>query len=263
MRANSTSSEVHCMRAHSTSSGANQGVSSEIQNTHTRSVPTLNSEFFCGRCIEAVLHDLHVNGYVKVGPDEAILNRTILDLIIIDRLGHLKDNSLSSKLQVGTNVPIITRTDHMYGRTRVVKGRCDWALAHGEDKSHTGSILIVVQAKGVGDAFIGMPQLLFYLHAVQEAREKLNRRVCTVLGMLSDGTHFKFCALQNDKKFLVGPPLHWGFDKDNILQHIDTILHDTITSSPVTTNCFTIRRDGRYSKKNWKTRKTRKKQNNV
>ena len=140
------------------------------------------------------------------------------------------------------------------GKPILLRGRADWALGWGPDKSNTGSLLIIVEAKAVGNGTVGMPQLLVYMAAVQEARR--DRPNKTVFGMLSDTSDYKFACLDNNKKLLVSHSLEWLFDRQAILRHIDHILQDAIQSSPHTTpvklNNSTLYGYKRYLQKSWK-----------
>ncbi len=108
----------------------------------------------------------------------------------------------------------------------LLKGRADWALDYGTDKRNTGSLIIIVEAKPAGNALVGMPQMLVYMAAVQEARRDRTNK--TVFGMLSDSTCYTFACLDNNKRLLISRVLQWPFDRQAILRHIDHILLDAI-----------------------------------
>lgn len=140
------------------------------------------------------------------------------------------------------------------GNSVLLKGRADWALGYGTDKRHTGSLLIIVEAKPAAKALVGMPQMLVCMAAIQEARQDRTNK--TVLGMLSDGTFYTFACLDNDKRLLISRNFQWLFDRQAILRHIDHILLDAIQSSPHTTpkklNNSNIYAYKRYLRGTWK-----------
>lgn len=182
--------------------------------------------------LAAVIEDLFHSEYVGVRQDEAFC-RTIIDLIILDRLKNLKDHSAAHRLQVSAEVPISIRTKDVYGDDELIRGRADWALGYGATKNDTGAILLMVEAKPNESASIGMPQLLVYMAAVQDARhDRINR---SVFGMLTDSDEFRFAFLDDTRKLFVSKPLMWALEQDLIIAYIDTILLDAIESSPHTT----------------------------
>jgi hypothetical protein len=140
-----------------------------------------------------------------------------------------------------------------FGDPELIRGRADWVLGYGKDKMNTGSILMVVEAKPHENASIGLPQMLVYMAAVQEAR--LGHTNNTVFGMLSDGKEFKFAFLDSNKKFYVSLPLFWIHHQQAIISYIDAILLDAIQSSPHTTPTKgqnkTLRRYRRYLETKW------------
>lgn len=94
-----------------------------------------------------MIKDLKGSDYASVRHDESF-RRTVLDLIIIDHLRHLKDRNAHYRLQVSTNVPVSTCVeDHLYGNKEPMKGRADWALGYITTRKNTGAILLVVEAK--------------------------------------------------------------------------------------------------------------------
>lgn len=134
---------------------------------------------------------------------------------------------------MNAEVPLVVNTTDNRGQPLTIRGRADWALGWGRNKSETDSLLLVLEAKSSEEGSTGMAQLIVYLAAVHAARkDKINR---TVFGMLSDSWEFKFACLDNQKNLSVTKPLVWSDDKDMILAYLDTILLDTIESSPHTT----------------------------
>ena len=127
----------------------------------------------------------------------------------------------------------------------------DWALNYEATKP--GSILVVWEAKRVGQATAGLPQLLIYMAGVLESRrDRLNQ---TVFGMLSDSGTFQFAFLDDKKKFYTSKIYTWASDRSTILAYIDAILLDAIQSSPHTTPTktanSTLRNCQRYLKGRW------------
>lgn len=178
-----------------------------------------------------MIKDLKNSDYVSVRHDESFC-RTVLDLIIMDRLRHLEDKDAHHRLQVSAEVPVSIRIQDVYGNHELVKGRVDWALGYGTDKNDTGSILIVVEAKPYESAPVGMPQLLVYMAAVQEARR--DRVNSSVFGMVSDSKEFRFCFLNPQKRLFTSEPLTWATKQSTIIAYIDMMLMNAIESSPHT-----------------------------
>ena len=191
--------------------------------------------------------------YVRDRCDEA-LSRTALDLILIDRLQHLQDEDAHDQLCLSAEVTITVKTQDFDGNSELIRGRADWALGYGRDKTETGSILIVVEAKPVGEASTGLPQLMIYMAGVFESRRTRSNN--TVFGMVSDGAIFWFAFLDHNKKFYVSSPYKWATNQPTILAYIDTILLDAIHSSPHTTptkfHNTSLLNCPRYLKGQWK-----------
>ena len=179
-----------------------------------------------------MIKDLKSSDYISVRHDESFC-RIVLDLIIMDRLRQLEDRDVHYRLQVSAEVPVAIRVKDIYGNDQMVKGRADWALGYGADRSETGAILLVVEAKPYESAPIGMPQLLVYMAAVHKARE--NRVNKSVFGMVSDSKEFRFAFLDEKKKLFTTPPFTWIIEQSTIIAYIDMILTNAIESSPHTT----------------------------
>lgn len=137
------------------------------------------------------------------------------------------------RFQLSNDVPISIRIWDNYGNGEVVQGRADWALGYGTDKSHTGDIFLVVEAKPYEPAPVGMPQLLICMAAVQEATQ--DPIIRNVRGMISDGKEFRFCVLNQGKKFFTSRPYLWAIEQSAIIAHIDMMLLIIKNCSPDTT----------------------------
>ena len=160
--------------------------------------------------------------------------RTVLDLIIMDRLRQSKDRDAQHhRLQVSADVPVAIRVKDIHGNYEMIKGKADWALGYGALKGDTGAILLIVEAKPYESAAIGMPQLLVFMAAVHKARQdRVNQ---SVFGMLSDSKEFRFAFLDEKKKVLTTRPFTWSIEQSTIIAHIDMMLINAIESSPHTT----------------------------
>ena len=161
------------------------------------------------------------------------MSRTVLDLILIDRLQKLEEQDAHRHLLLSAEVQVSVKVKDPDEKDEIIKGRADWALGYGRNKNDTGSILIVVEAKGSGKAFVGLPQLIVYMAAVFESRR--GRTKNTVFGMLADSGVFQFAFLDHNKKLFLSNVFMWAGQKSTILTYIDTILLDAIKSSPHTT----------------------------
>ena len=182
--------------------------------------------------IETVIHDLKTTGYINRTRNEDI-SRTILNLIILDRLNKLEDRESFKQLRLNAEVPLTVNGTDNRGQPLTIRGRADWALGWGRTKPETESLLFVLEAKCEAEAPMGMAQLIVYLAAIHAARkDKTNR---TVFGMLSDARTFEFACLDNEKNLTTTKTLTWRDEKHVILSYLDTILLDAIESSPHTT----------------------------
>lgn len=203
--------------------------------------------------LATVIDELHTSRYIRTRCDEAI-SRTILDLILIDRLRNLEDQDAYHHLRLSAEVPVTVKVKDLYGNDEVIRGRADWALGYGRNKTDTGSILVVAEAKGPGKAFVGLPQLMVYMAAIFESRR--NRTNHSVFGMLADSGKFQFAFLDHNKKLFVSNLFKWSSQKSTILTYIDTILLNAIHSSPHTTPTKTgntsLLNYPRYLKGQWK-----------
>ena len=200
-----------------------------------------------------MIKDLKSSDYVSVRQDESFC-RTVLDLIIMDRLRQLEDRDAHHRLQVSAEVPVAIRVKDIYGNDEMIKGRADWALGYGANKTDTGAILLIVEAKPYESAAIGMPQLLVYMAAVHEARQ--NRVNKSVFGMVSDSKEFRFAFLDENKKFFTTESFTWAIRQSTIIAYIDMMLINAIESSPHTTpqktNNRTIYRYREHLGREWK-----------
>lgn len=80
----------------------------------------------------------------------------------------MEDKDSHCRLQASTE---IIRIQNIYGNIEMVNGRADWALGYDTDKADTRAIFLVVEVKPYEPALVGMPKLLIYMAAVQEARQ--------------------------------------------------------------------------------------------
>ena len=180
-----------------------------------------------------MIDDLKHSSYLRMRHDEAFC-RTVIDLIILGRLNNLKDNDAISRFQVSAEVPISVLTRDNFGQEELARGRADWALGYGSTKDDIGTILVVAEAKILDAASVGLPQLVVYMAAIQDARKyKINR---SVFGMLSNSRMFSFAFLDEDRKLFVSEPLMWAKRQDTIIAYIDMMLLSAIESSPNTTS---------------------------
>jgi len=68
----------------------------------------------------SVINDLKSSDYVSVRHDESF-SRTVLDLIIMDRLRHLEDRDTHHRLRVSAEVPVSVHIKNIYGNNEIVK----------------------------------------------------------------------------------------------------------------------------------------------
>lgn len=171
---------------------------------------------------------LRTGNYVTVQNHESF-GKTVLDLVILDRLPHLGDKDPFERLQVSSHVPVSIRIRDTYGNAELVKGHVDWAIGYGVHKSRTGAILVILEAKHESPS-VRLPQLLACMTPVHQAR-KLGTDG-GVFGMLSDGNMFTFAWLNETKKFFGSRQYRWVWDRPKIIAYIDLMLIKAIESSP-------------------------------
>ena len=181
-----------------------------------------------------MIKDLKSSDYVSVRHNDSFC-RTVLDLIIMDRLRHLKDRDTHHRLQVSAEVPVSVHMKNVYGKNEIIKGRADWAWGYGIDKSYMGAILLIVEAKPYNSAAVGMHQLLVCMAAVHEARARQDGVNKSVFGIVSDSKEFHFSFLDETKKLCTTRPFIWVNEQSTIIAHIDMMLSNAIESSPDTT----------------------------
>jgi hypothetical protein len=158
--------------------------------------------------------------------------RTMLDLIFLDRLHKLQDQDALYRLRLSPEVSISAEIRDTDRGVEIIRGRADWALNY-DTTTRPGSTLIVIEAKKVGNSFVGLPQLLVYMVGVLKSRhDRINQ---SVFGILSDSSNFLFAFLDHNKKFYVSATYRWALKQSEILAYIDTIFLDAIESSPHTT----------------------------
>jgi hypothetical protein len=203
-----------------------------MEGSYTLKGTAHNNAIRMNPLFDGAIKELHTNKYVGTRYDES-LARTVLDLILVDRLQHLDDEDTYRQLRLSAEVPVSLPICDDDGKHELVKGRADWALGYGNDKTTTGSILVAIEAKPRQRAQVGLPQLLVYMAAIQEARRGYINNV--VFGMVSDSREFRFAFLDSDKEFHDSRPFFWGLDKQVILSYIDAMVLDAIQSSPHTT----------------------------
>src|SRR2546430_16818128 len=118
------------------------------------------------------------------------LSRTIIDLLICDRLLCLDDGGANRLLQVATEVDI--RAEVRQDRKAeydagYVSGRADYTLGHGNLETGLEAILVIMEAKKEGSCSSAIPQTLCYLAGVQDARKNAGKVNQDVFGMMEIG----------------------------------------------------------------------------
>ncbi|KAK9326951.1 hypothetical protein V1520DRAFT_350159 [Lipomyces starkeyi] len=162
-------------------------------------------------------------------PESAV--RTLLDVLICDRLELLDDRSAAKHLKAIPEVQMEISTKHH----KKISGRADWTLGYMDEKDKLQEMLVVIEAKARGNIGAALPQLLIYLGGIQDARSTAEKTNKTVFGMATDSDQFIFAILQGDRKAFVSKTLDWLDEKDLIVLFLDNILRDAIESSPHTT----------------------------
>lgn len=91
------------------------------------------------------------------------------------------------------------------------------------------------EVKRLGLAKSGLPQLIIYLAAVQNARQQPNKAICSVFGISTDSNQYYFVHLDVERELFVSKPFHWLTEKTEVVRWADRILSHAIRASPSST----------------------------
>ena len=83
--------------------------------------------------------------------------RTVIDLVLIDRLKNLVDKESLRKLSVTPEVSLTAQGEDEDGKLIKINGRSDWTILFGDASKKADTVLLAVEAKGEGAAYIGLP----------------------------------------------------------------------------------------------------------
>ena len=81
--------------------------------------------------------------------NEEAMTRTVIDLIMVDRLSHLANKDAYESLLLPAEVPISIKVTEPDGHELLIKGKADWVLGWGINRRNTGSILVIIEAKAL------------------------------------------------------------------------------------------------------------------
>ncbi|KAI9765360.1 MAG: hypothetical protein M1840_007440 [Geoglossum simile] len=163
-------------------------------------------------------------------------SRTLIHLLLCDRLLVLGDGDANNILEVATEVDIraeVLQNKKGKWKAGYITGRADYTLGY-LDRRKIEAILIIIEAKKEGAGGLALPQTLCYLAGVQDARKKAGKINVDLFGMISDGSEYRFIHLDCKRKAWVSRPLMWGFDAGRIVAFLDHILQSAVSSSPHT-----------------------------
>jgi hypothetical protein len=160
--------------------------------------------------------------------------RTLVDILLCDRLSALRDEAANRQLHVATEVPLQAKVLDDFGGG-YISGRADWTLGYGNEKGDVGSILVGIEAKKQGYTQAGVSQLLAYLASVQDARKASHKINSDVFGMVTDFSTFQFIVLRSNRTAYYSPFFIWATQRREVVTYLDHILSCAIDSSPHTT----------------------------
>lgn len=106
-------------------------------------------------------------------------------------------------------------------------GIVDWILDHDEIQKN---LLIAGEAKSYGELGRALPQLLFYLAGLQDARAEANKTNRTVFGVITDSVTYLFVLLNSNRKAFILYYLDWTTEFNSIIVVLDWILDDAINT---------------------------------
>ena len=162
---------------------------------------------------------------IKVSPP-GYLHRSILEVLLCDRLNRLDDQNTHKRLQLSTKIPISVRIKDPHGNPETVEGKADWAFGYWRGKHDIRPILLVIlEAKTDGETIVDMPQLLVCIAAAHRAHRFRNKR--GVFGVLSDSKRFTFAVVYG-RKFFTSRCFDWFTEEAIILKYIDTMLRSVV-----------------------------------
>ncbi|GAD97727.1 predicted protein [Paecilomyces variotii No. 5] len=171
------------------------------------------------------------------------LSRTLIDILLFDRVEAHQDKLAARQLSVRGEVPLEATVSAT--RDVIVKGNADYALGYDPalplDAKGFESISIVVEAKRDIVEKGGSPiaQTLAYMIGARQKRMNLTnpkRIVLTTYGMVTDGTIWRFLRLDGTR-LLVSTPLILSElqGRSSIYKFVDAIVRSAISLSPHTT----------------------------
>ena len=167
------------------------------------------------------------------------ISRTIIDLLLCDRLLALDDRYADKILQVATEVDIRSELVDIGMKVGYhagyVAGRADYVLSYGRLKSDLENVLVVIEAKKVGLCSTAIAQTLCYLGGIQNARKRAGKINIEVFGIMADTDEFRFALLDDQRTAYLSKPLSWKTKSGRIVAFLDCILCSAIESSPHTT----------------------------
>lgn len=165
------------------------------------------------------------------------LSRTLIDLLLCDRLLCLNDKKADNILQVLTEVDVqveIPDDKKAWWNAGYVAGRADYALGY-RGKKYSDAILVIVEAKKEGCCSEAIPQTLCYLAGLQDSRKKAGKVNVDLFGMMADANEYRFVLLDRERRAFISEPLLWATRSGQIVAFVDHILCSAISSSPHTT----------------------------
>jgi hypothetical protein len=122
------------------------------------------------------------------------LSRTIIDILLCDRLLALDDSNANKNLQVATEVDIRAELADIRKKASYnagyVTGRAGYVLSYGGLKSGLENALVVIEAKRDGLYSFAIPQTLCYLAGIQNARKRAGKINIEVFGIMADTDEF-------------------------------------------------------------------------
>ncbi|KAI9770206.1 MAG: hypothetical protein M1839_003234, partial [Geoglossum umbratile] len=166
---------------------------------------------WCAEAMSKLMYSRHYRFY-RGEP----LSRTLIDLLLCDRLLCLDDNNQKGWWKAG-----------------YVAGRADYALGY-KGKKYPDAILIIAEAKKERCCPETILQTLCYLAGLQDARKKAGKLNVDLFGMMADTNEYRFVLLDCERRAFISEPLLWATRSSQIVAFVDHILRSAISSSPHT-----------------------------
>jgi len=160
-------------------------------------------------------------------------------MILFDRLSLKQDIDSARKLVLKGKRTITTAC---LDKARMITGLADYVMGYGctlgiGENVNLESMFIVIEAKKGTTFAKGRAQVAACLAGMQQQRQRSNKIVFYVYGVVTDGLTFEFLRLDHDLCLQISRPYQTSYasERKEVYRYIDAILDAVISCSPHTT----------------------------